>query len=373
MSGVEIVDLIAAAIADVKICSEVYKLIKDMQDLPVAFREASKQLPLAQSTLEAVQRAAQDVTNAGKDDPSNLANDGESMLMTISSCKNKADELKEIFRKTHDLREDWHLFREDGTDQRVEALTRSILDNLLSLCANQGFRLATQDQVDNIKRANIKQALEAVDTQAIQDNLSDELNRLFGSNDMFDFKKACMTIGYQASSSADISLQSIESGTKREQYEAKPAQSTSWMKIIDPRYGAQRFVEVKVDEGSNVNFLTREMARDRGLELQSLGSEPLQCNTPNGLVVCEKCVKLTLLGEDGEDQQHVETTFYVLPSNLPSSDLRITTPLIGRHFLQEFGHLLLDEDPHNPVSSTEKGEKNVSRPAGKDCYGIGTF
>lgn len=170
MSGVEIIGLISAAIEGVKICRQIYKTIKDTKDLPEAFHEVNKQLPLAQNTLEGAKRVAEDAIAAGNGSSNNLANVGESMLATISSCAKKVAELKGIFRKARDLREDGHPFRKGyravvekmgGTNHRVEELMRGILDSILSLSANQVFRLATSDQVDKINQG-IK-ALEAVE------------------------------------------------------------------------------------------------------------------------------------------------------------------------------------------------------------------
>lgn len=203
MSGVEIVGLISAAIEGVKICREIYKTIKDTKDLPEAFHEVNKQLPLAQNTLEAAQQAAQEAATTGN---SNLAKEAESMRATISACSKKVEELKKIFRKARDLREDGHPFRKGyravvekmgGTNHRVEELMRGILDSVLSLGANQVFRLATRDQVDKIKQA--LDALDAVEP-SIEENKhatgnsfthmgSGNINNQFGDGDMFNVQE----------------------------------------------------------------------------------------------------------------------------------------------------------------------------------------
>lgn len=130
------------------------------------------------------------------------------------------------------------------------------------------------------------------------------------------------------------------------------------MTIYDNRAGARRFLEVEVDEGANANFLTRGMASDRGFKVQSLdASKSLRGETVNGDVVCEQFVELTLVGENHE---RVTATFYILPPHDPPNDPRITKPLVGRHLLQECGHLLLAEDPRDPIWSTKMGKESVS-------------
>lgn len=121
-------------------------------------------------------------------------------------------------------------------------------------------------------------------------------------------------------------------------------------------------MEIEVDEGANANFLTRGMAADRGFEVQSLGSEYFRGETINGDVVCGEYVELTLVGREHQD---IAAIFFVLPPNDPPNDPRITKPLVGRHLLQESGHLLLTEDPRDPVWSTKMGKESVSLPMSK--------
>lgn len=204
----EILGLISAAVEGIKRNRIIYETIKDPEELPEAFLEVNKQLPLAQSILEAAQTAAHAAANAGNN---NLADDGESMLARISSCNKNVEELGQIFRKMrdsveerHHLREDGHL-REDennlpedekslpedeknlpedenhfrkgyrdivkklgGEDHRVEDLMRGILDDLQILVNNQVFHLAIQDQFDKIDQA--REALNVVKTSVSENN-----------------------------------------------------------------------------------------------------------------------------------------------------------------------------------------------------------
>lgn len=195
MSGVEIIGLISAAIEGLKICREIYKTIKDTKDLPEAFHDVNKQLPLAQSTLEAAQRAAEDATAAGNGDPDILTTEGESMLAAVSVCTKKVEDLKKIFRKARDLREDGKPLRKGyraaveklgGTNHQVEELMRGVLDSIISLSSNQVFRLATHDDIDKINEA--LEELAAVEPSAgpFAHMGSGNINTQFGDGDMFN-------------------------------------------------------------------------------------------------------------------------------------------------------------------------------------------
>ncbi|KAL1860553.1 hypothetical protein Daus18300_009186 [Diaporthe australafricana] len=169
----EIVALIGNAIEGVKLCISLYNAIKDMNELPAAFHEVSKQLPLVQSTLEGAKQAAQDVAVPANADPRNQSfDDQKAMLTTITKCEKKVMELKEIFRKARDTYEDdqGRSFRKayhavvdklGGIKHRVEDVMRDILNEILSLGANQVFRLATSSQIKEIKQA--LDALEGVE------------------------------------------------------------------------------------------------------------------------------------------------------------------------------------------------------------------
>lgn len=159
MSGVEILGLFSAAVDGVKISRIMCDATMDTEDLPEAFHEVNKHLELVHRSLEAAQKAVQDIVNAGNN---HLANELVSFVATIAGCNKKLEELKETFLKLHEFGEGRHPFRKryravverlGGTNHRVEALTRDILDDILSLRANQVFHLAIQDQVDDIHQA----------------------------------------------------------------------------------------------------------------------------------------------------------------------------------------------------------------------------
>lgn len=118
--------------------------------------------------------------------------------------------------------------------------------------------------------------------------------------------------------------------------------------------GARHFFEVEIDDGANANFLTLGIASDRGFEVQYLdASNFFRGETVNGDVVCEQFVELTLVGEKHE---RVAATFYIVPPDDPINPW-ITKPLVGRHLLQECEHLLLAEDPRDPIGKTNMGKR----------------
>lgn len=160
MSGFEILGLISAAVDGVKISRITYETIKDTKDLPDAFHEINKQLVLVQTTLEAAQKAVQDTVNASNN---HLANELVSFVGTIAGCNKKLEELEATVRRTREMSPDRNPYHkryrafERLEKPRLEALTRNILDDILSLRAKQVFHLAIQDQV-----SGIDQALEAL-------------------------------------------------------------------------------------------------------------------------------------------------------------------------------------------------------------------
>lgn len=99
------------------------------------------------------------------------------------------------------------------------------------------------------------------------------------------------------------------------------------------------------------------MAADRGFKVQSDASKSFRGETVNGDVVCEQFVELTLVGKEHE---HVTERFYILPPHDPPNDPRISKPLVGRHLLQKCEHLLLADDPRDPIWSTKMGKESVS-------------
>lgn len=130
------------------------------------------------------------------------------------------------------------------------------------------------------------------------------------------------------------------------------------MTIYDSNCAARRFVEIEVDEGANANFLTQGMAADRRLQVRSL-EKPFEGQTINGDVVCDEYAEVTLFGGNGDECQHNVATFYILRADAPPNDPRIDKPIVGRRLLQEAGHLLLTEDPRDPVWSTKMGKESV--------------
>ncbi|KAG6364452.1 hypothetical protein INS49_006053 [Diaporthe citri] len=159
----------------------------------------------------------------------------------------------------------------------------------------------------------------------------------------------------------DVKVARITETTESEKRKTEERKSGAqkyirWMTIYDARHGSQRSIEIEVDEGSVANFLTRGMALDYGCEVQSLKSEPFQGQTINTDFQCWEYVELTLVGKE---HKPVVAKFYVLPSNKPPNDPRITKPLVGRHLKQEAKHLLLTKNPDEPVRPIKMGQESA--------------
>lgn len=77
----------------------------------------------------------------------------------------------------------------------------------------------------------------------------------------------------------------------------------------------------------------------------------------NSDLVCHEHVDMTLFDEG---QQSSTVTFWVVPNHDPPNDPRIIKPVVGRHFVHQFEHLLLKENPQNPVKPTKMGKEPVS-------------
>lgn len=198
--------------------------IKDTQGTPAAFEEVSKLLLLAQSTLEAVQRASQGIATGGNGDVKNFSDKEDSMVAPFSDYNEKDEGPIKVFHKSRDLREreyssgKWscaNVERLGGTNGPDKALMSRIKDNNLSFGANQTLRLATQDQVDKFN-----QALEGLDLTepSIGENKlaagvtfiyagSRDLNIQLGNGDMFHVgsggtlnKAERMSVGHMPSS-----------------------------------------------------------------------------------------------------------------------------------------------------------------------------
>lgn len=98
------------------------------------------------------------------------------------------------------------------------------------------------------------------------------------------------------------------------------------------------------------------MADDRRLKVYEV-DEAFQGETMNSDLVCHDYVDMTLFGEG---QQSSTAEFWVVPGHDPPNDRRIIKPVVGRDLVQQFRHLLLSDDPKNPVKLTKMGKEQVS-------------
>ena len=95
-------------------------------------------------------------------------------------------------------------------------------------------------------------------------------------------------------------------------------------------------VEVRLDTGSRENFITQEMARGYHLEPKKI-PRPTTFDMVVGEVTCMYYIDVTWFGVNSRPDR---AKFYVLPP-----DARIEMPLMGTEFINQFGDVLMDENP----------------------------
>lgn len=151
MSGIEIVGLIAAIVGLIEGTAEAYNAIKDLKDLPRAFKEVSKRLPIVKDTLQTAKRQAEkttpDVESAAKIEP------------LLTGCEAKAKDLLDIFKQIEDAegKSVKAIYRtlvlKLGKAHKVEALMDAIMKDVQVLAADRVFQTATQAQVEKLQQA----------------------------------------------------------------------------------------------------------------------------------------------------------------------------------------------------------------------------
>lgn len=114
-----------------------------------------------------------------------------------------------------------------------------------------------------------------------------------------------------------------------------------WVIIYDNFADSRRYMKMEVDESSNANFITREMAADYRLKIRPLGSKPFRGKTIDEDVMCQEYATATLFGGNRDEHHYLDTDFYILPVNEPSNESRFEKAVACRHLLQKAGHLLL--------------------------------
>ncbi|WAO94398.1 Pfs, NACHT, and ankyrin domain-containingprotein [Fusarium falciforme] len=150
MSGLEIVGLISAVISIVEAVEIVYNGIRDTRNLPRAFREVAKKLPLVRDTL----RIAERQIGASTDDEACQA-----VKTVVESCKVKAEELKDIFDavSASDNASRFERYRvavrRFGKGSLVETLAQELMEEVRLLGTNRAVQAATEAQAAELLKA----------------------------------------------------------------------------------------------------------------------------------------------------------------------------------------------------------------------------
>ncbi|KUJ12153.1 WD domain-containing protein [Mollisia scopiformis] len=149
---------IASAIAIIQAISSTYKVIEDLKNLPKAFREVNKSLPIVEDTLKI---ARQQLLGKSVDESTKKA-----IEPYIIASEEKAKSLRDIFKKVEQGQvqgkdtKGWSVvdfYRTTvvpmGKAHRVESLMKDILEAVKNLATYQVFKTATQQQVKKLEDA----------------------------------------------------------------------------------------------------------------------------------------------------------------------------------------------------------------------------
>jgi chromosome segregation ATPase len=154
----EPISAIVSVVGIVGAISATCKTIGKITDLPKAFDQVRRHLPLVQKTLDDARERLESTT---------LTDDQrESIFETVNHCADKAKELKRVFdtletkckqdqdAKSWDKVRTWYRDALRGIKgHRVESLMNDILEDVKRLGLHEMFRLATQEDVKDIKKA----------------------------------------------------------------------------------------------------------------------------------------------------------------------------------------------------------------------------
>ncbi|KAK7432962.1 hypothetical protein QQZ08_000433 [Neonectria magnoliae] len=152
------VGTIASVIGIVGAIAKTYETIDKIVGLPKAFNEVKKDLPLVRSILEDAKQSFVD--------PEPPDEQLQVILAAVSSCSDKATELKRIFDevkercKEDEHAKDWTVVRvvyrkalRGIKAQRVETLMNEILEGLKKLALSQAFKSTIRKDLKAIEAA----------------------------------------------------------------------------------------------------------------------------------------------------------------------------------------------------------------------------
>lgn len=151
MSGIEVISLISSIITLIDTTSEVYKAIKDLKDLPKAFKEVQIRLPIVQDTLKSARSHAQKTTS--------IVTSAAEIESLLKNCEAKAKELLDIFKQIEDSEDKSakafyrKVVLKVGKEHKVESIMDAILKDVQVLASHRVMQSATQVQVEKLQTA----------------------------------------------------------------------------------------------------------------------------------------------------------------------------------------------------------------------------
>jgi hypothetical protein len=149
MSGIEVVGSVSAILSILDITLKLYKGIGDTRNLPQAFREAAKRLPLVRDSLQAAEGHIRQCDKGG--------NSWEAIEPTIQSCREKAERLSNILEDIAPVPNASRIQRYQmsarrlGKARNVEELMKGILEDVSLLTGYHAIRAATEAQVVDLQ------------------------------------------------------------------------------------------------------------------------------------------------------------------------------------------------------------------------------
>jgi len=151
--------IVASTIGIIGAISKSYEVVKTILNLPSAFEEVNKQLPLVNRTLRAAMLRLENGPAPTDDEKAQITD-------IVKICQDKADKLVKIFQELEKKRKSdaeavsWVKLRATYRKvlaglkaHRVEALMQEILKSVKNLALNQVFEAATKADLKEIEKA----------------------------------------------------------------------------------------------------------------------------------------------------------------------------------------------------------------------------
>ncbi|KAM0186124.1 hypothetical protein ACHAPI_011862 [Fusarium lateritium] len=155
--------IIASVVGILGAIKATYKTIQKIKDLPEAFKEVEKNLPLVHKILRNARNRLEEEKEKGVDI---LENEYEAVLAVLKPCETSAVALKQILEKLEEKcnkenkEKDWKRAQEwyrmallNSKKKCVETLMDEILSGVEKLVWRETFQLATSEDVQSLKDA----------------------------------------------------------------------------------------------------------------------------------------------------------------------------------------------------------------------------